>query len=245
MIYFLVPTYNEAENIPLLAQNFQKLALTEDFQLVFSDDGSTDATKAQVSKHFAFCDHVFLEAIQNAGPGKAFDTGFQWILQHSQSDSDKLLTMEADSTGDFSLVYDMLLLNERGYNLVLASVYAQGGGFENTTFIRKMLSFWANLLFRSVFNIKVLTISSFYRCYSVDLMRRIAHNNPEIIREQGFICMLEVLLKAIACEARIVELPLQLKSGNRVGKSKMKIFKNGVSYMKFLLKWKFGRRKSA
>jgi dolichol-phosphate mannosyltransferase len=245
MIFFLIPTYNEFDNIPLLAENFRKLALKEDFKVIFSDDGSTDRTKEQVSTHFSFCDHVFIEAVQNAGPGKAFDTGFQWILNQSQSDSDKILTMEADSTGDFQLVYDMLVLNEHGYNLVLASVYAQGGGFENTTFIRKMLSFWANLLFRSVFNIKVLTISSFYRCYSVDLMRKIARNNPEIIREQGFICMLEILLKAIACEARIVELPLQLKSGNRIGKSKMKIFKNGVSYMKFLVKWKWGRRKSA
>ena len=124
------------------------------------------------------------------------------------------------------------------YSLVLASVYAQGGGFEETSFIRKLISSIANLLFRFVFDVKVLTISSFYRVYSVKLLRDIKKSKGHLITEKGFICMLEILMKAINCNAKIIEVPMVLKSSKRKGKSKMKILKTIIDYIKFLIRMK-------
>lgn len=47
--------------------------------------------------------------------------------------------------------------------------------------------------------------------------------------------MLEVLLKAIKCNADIIEVPMILDSGNRIGKSRMKILKTSFEYIRFLL----------
>ena len=77
-------------------------------------------------------------------------------------------------------------------------------------------------------------MSSFYRVYSLDLLKRVKNKFDNIIEEKGFICMLEVLLKSIKCNAKIIEVPMVLKSDKRVGKSKMKIFKTTISYLKFL-----------
>ena len=122
-----------------------------------------------------------------------------------------------------------------GFSLVLASVYAQGGGFSKTSFFRVLLSFVANMFLRMMFDIKVLTLSSFYRIYSVEQLQKIKTQYGIIIREAGFICMVEILIKAIKTEATVIEVPMKLRSDNRVGKSKMKIVKTIRAYIKFLL----------
>lgn len=122
--------------------------------------------------------------------------------------------------------------------MILASVYAQGGGFEHTTFLRKLISAIANLLYRFLFNIKVQTLSSFYRTYSITLLRHIKEKYGEIITESGFICMLEVLIKGVDTNARILEVPMVLASSKRKGASKLKIFKTTLQYFKFLMRVK-------
>ena len=48
--------------------------------------------------------------------------------------------------------------------------------------------------------------------------------------------MLEILIKAIKVNAKILEVPMVLKSENRIGKSKLKILKTTFAYVKFLIK---------
>ena len=51
--------------------------------------------------------------------------------------------------------------------------------------------------------------------------------------------MLEILIKSIKAGASIIEVPMQLNSNNRKGKSKMKIYKTSMEYLKFLFREKF------
>ena len=48
--------------------------------------------------------------------------------------------------------------------------------------------------------------------------------------------MLEILLKSIKVNAKIIEVPMMLYSANRKGKSKMKVWKTFKGYFKILLK---------
>ena len=83
----------------------------------------------------------------NRGPGYAFNTGFEWVLANSKNiESDIVITMEADCTSDIGILPHMLGINKMGYDLVLASVYAQGGGFDSTSFLRKFLSAMSTLI---------------------------------------------------------------------------------------------------
>lgn len=130
----------------------------------------------------------------------------------------------------------MLALNKMDYDLVLASVYAQGGGFDQTSFYRKFTSAVANFLFRFLFDVQVLTLSSFYRVYAVGLLKKVKAKHPVLIKETGFICMLEILVKSLKCEAKVIEVPMKLHSSKRQGQSKMKVFKTTLQYFKFLFK---------
>lgn len=236
MIYFIIPIYNEADNIPNLYSHLKNVLPGEDKFFVFFDDGSKDNSRKIIEEYFKNIRHVLLGNSTNNGPGYAFNTGFEWVLNHSKNNKDLVVTLEADCTSDTDILPQMISINRMGFNLVLASVYAQGGGFDKTSFFRKLLSNVANLFFRFLFNVKVLTLSSFYRVYSIELLREIKEKDKSIITENGFICMLEVLLKAIRCNAKIIEVPMKLNSSKRIGKSKMKIFKTSYAYFKFLFK---------
>ena len=239
MIYIVIPVFNEEQNLSNLKKSLLSYPFDEEFYVVFSDDGSTDKTKEKIKEFFGSVKYIILGDGVNRGPGFAFNAGFDWVIQNSQDEKDIVLTIEADSTSDLDILPEMLMLNKMKYDLVLASVYIQGGGFDSTGFIRRFLSSVANLLYRFLFKVKVQTISSFYRVYSVSLLKRIKNNFPIVIEEQGFICMLELLIKAIKSDAKIIEVPMVLKSTKRIGKSKMKVVKTSIEYLKFLVKLKF------
>ena len=237
MIFFLIPVYNEASNLNNLYRELTSWPNTEDVHYVFSDDGSTDYSTKLIAELFIDKTFTILGDGLNRGPGTAFNTGFEWILKNS-SPHDKVVTLEADCTSDLSILNVMLTLHGLGYDLVLSSVYAQGGGFDKTSFLRKVISAVANFMFRFLFDVKVLTLSSFYRIYSVALLRRIQDRFGNIITEPGFVCMLEILVRSIHCDAKIIEVPMQLHSSKRIGPSNMKVLKTTLHYFRFLAKGK-------
>lgn len=235
MIYLLIPVFNEEGNVANLHSEMKNILPGEDKFFVFSDDGSTDKSVQLIKEYFAGIPHIVLGDGSNHGPGFAFNTGFNWILSNSKNADDVIATLECDCTSDISILPHMLGINRMGYEIVLASVYAQGGGFDNTSFFRRFVSSFANLLYRFLFKLNVQTLSSFYRVYSISLLKRIKQRYNEPITEKGFICMLEILLKSIRCDAKLVEVPMMLHSSKRVGKSKMKIVKTTMQYFRFLM----------
>ncbi len=239
MIYFLVPVYNEAINLPNLANELLALSLNEPACFVFSDDGSTDHSIAEIHRLFQNTRYIILGDGVNRGPGYAFNEGFNWILTQAYPKG-RVVTLEADGTSDLSLLPVMLSLNDHGYDMVLASVYAQGGGFDNVSFLRLLASSVANLMFRFLFNIRVLTLSSFYRVYSISILDKIKAQRGGLIQEAGFISMLEILVNGLAAGARVIEVPMKLQSAKRKGKSKMKVFKTTADYFRFLIKRRLG-----
>ena len=237
MIYFLIPVYNESANLDLLTRHLKSVLPARIKFYVFSDDGSSDNSVEVIKKFFQEENNfIVLGDGSNHGPGYAFNTGFEWILQHSKDSNDLIVTLEADNTSDISILPNMIAISEMGFDLVLASVYAQGGGFEKTSFFRKLLSFGANLFLRFAFDISVLTLSSFYRVYKIDILRKVKTKYTPIMQEKGFISMIELLIKIIRCEGKIIEHPMKLYSSKRMGKSKMKILKTSISYIRFLIK---------
>ena len=171
MIYFLIPVYNEADNIPLLAKNTIEALPSENKFFVFVDDCSTDSTIETIKKYYSGYGLQVITKEVNGGPGDSFNRGFEWILNHSDSADDIVVTMEGDNTSDIGILSTMIILSRLNYDLVLASVYAQGGGFNKTSFFRRLTSVIANTTIRFIFDLKVLTLSSFYRVFSIKILR--------------------------------------------------------------------------
>lgn len=240
MIYFLIPVYNEAVNIPELSATLKQVLPGELKHFVFVNDCSKDRTLEILRDSFESHKLTVINNVLNSGPGFSFNAGLEYILSVSKDDQDLIITLEGDNTSDPGILPVMhSLAQDWKYDLVLASVYAQGGGFSKTSIIRKLISFIANQLLRFIFGIKVLTLSSFYRIYSISIVKKIKTHYGTIISEKGFICMLEILIKTVRLGGKIIEVPMILKSDKRIGKSKMKILETSFRYTLFLLTRRF------
>jgi glycosyltransferase involved in cell wall biosynthesis len=237
MVYFLIPVFNEEGNIPLLSEKLNSVLPDYDKCYVFVDDFSTDNSIKTINNCFDSNQLKIITKEENRGPGDSFNLGFEWILTNSIASTDIIVTLEADNTSDLNILNTMIMLCENNYSLVLASVYAQGGGFDQTSFMRRTISFFSNIIFRFIFDVKVLTLSSFYRVHHIEIIKKIKSKYGIIISESGFISMVELLIKSINSGAKIIEVPMTLYSGQRKGKSKMKVVKTSFSYMKFIFNY--------
>lgn len=234
-IFFLIPVYNESANLDELAENLTSSFPGKDKFYLFVDDCSSDDSVKIIKEKFSVKESFVITKEKNEGPGDSFNRGFEWLLEHAGND-DIVFTMEADNTSDIKLLEKMHAISQSGFDLVLASVYAQGGGFDKTSLFRRFISSIANMMMRFIFDIKILTLSSFYRAYKIALIKKIKTQYKAIIEEKGFISMLEILIKSIRLNASIIEVPMMLYSSKRKGKSKMKKMKTMMSYFRFMLR---------
>jgi dolichol-phosphate mannosyltransferase len=235
-VYIVVPVFNEEPNIATLFAGFRELEaeLSSRFkvQYVLVDDGSSDATVAVARREAGSLALTVLEHGHNRGPGAAFATGFSYLGER-MDDADWVITMEGDNTSRHSLIRQMFTRSGEGYDVVLASPYMYGGGFTQTSFLRKFLSSGANLVVKDLLDIQgILTVSSFFRLYRAPALLRMQRIfGPGIVERVGFESMVEMVMKMVMLRLAISEVAMQLDSSLRKGKSKMKIVRTIFGYL--------------
>lgn len=240
MIVFVIPAYNEAQNILNLLNKTHEMMLREKmpFRIIIVNDGSTDDT---VKLAESLKDRMPIEIYShypNKGVGEAFRVGFRRALQICE-DGDIVVTKEADNTSDLTILQQMISKINDGNDVVLASCYAKEGGIIGTTLFRLMLSRCANLLFKQFIPIKrINTYTSFYRAYSSTALRQIYNlYRDKLIEQNGFECVVELLIKFSRNKKfKIEEVPMVLYGDRRIGKSKMRVFKTIKGVLKVILK---------
>lgn len=239
MIYFIVPSYNEAQNIPELVQEISSNINEAKYEIIIIDDGSSDNTTEVIDKLSKLHPVRCVKHKTNKGVGQAFRTGFSEILK-TADDNDIVITKEADNTSDPKIIKDMIENIQEGNDIVLASCYASSGGIEGTNLLRVITSSAANLLLRTAFPIKgVCTYSSFYRAYKVPMLKNYFKKYGEkAIQENGFACMVEMLVKVHQITRKIKEVPMILKGDLRKGKSKMRVIRTIADYLKLIVRLK-------
>ncbi len=236
--YFLIPAYNEAENLGYLLPNIRRYmeAFHYPYEIVVVDDGSSDGTAAVVDEHrevHGIPAEVIVHAT-NKGPGGAFETGFRAILERAEAD-DRIVTIEADNTSDLCVLNRMLMRSDRGFDLVLASVYG-GGRIIGAPRSRLLLSSVANSMMKVAFNMpQINTFSSFFRVHRAGMIQAAFDlHGDDFISEPGFVCAVEMLIKLHRMGATIAEVPMLLDSNIRIGDSKMKIARTVRAYLRVI-----------
>ncbi len=230
---FVLPVFNEAENIARLCEDLYS-QIPESSFLIWINDGSTDETKTNIKTHCKIPYHL-ISFPKNQGPGAAFQAGFDYIVSQSFPSETLVITLETDNTSDLSTL-SPLLENAGTNDLVLASVYADGGSFDQTNTFRLAVSYLANFAVKLRFGLKQQTLTSFYRVYRLSLLQNIKQCFGAFCHEKGFICKIELLVKANNLKAKIAEVPTTLRSSRRKGVSKMKVLKTGWECVRFCLK---------
>ena len=229
----VIPIFNELENLPSLIDSIEQLGnSTIDISIIVCDDGSKDGSRIWLESEQQKGRLTVLGDGNNYGPGIAFENGFQYVLQ-KLPDFDFLLTMEGDGTADLLSLHNMFdSINNS--DVVLASVYSEGGGFSNTNWARLLISKFANGLTRLCLDLPFQTLTSFYRIYRISVIHQLQNSNSPIFSEKGFICQVEILYKLHRKGFVIKEIPTTLFTDRRKGKSKMKLRKTMIAHIRFL-----------
>jgi dolichol-phosphate mannosyltransferase len=235
----VIPVFNEAANVGRLlgdvsaaAADLCAAADCGRLRVLLVDDGSTDDTATVAGAIRGPFDLDVLRHAHNRGPGAAFTTAFAGLRPHL-CDRDRVFTLEGDNTSRLDTARRMLLRQKEGYDAVLASPYAYGGGFRQTSLLRLLLSQVANGMLKGLVGIHgIHTMSSFFRLYTGELLRRLQKTfGPGIVERTGFESMVELLIKMILVGASISEVEMVLDSSRRVGPSKMKIGRTIRGYL--------------
>ena len=239
MIHAVVPVLNEEPNVASLVLRLREaLEPSAPYHVLFIDDGSTDRT-VEVLKGSGRGIET-LSHPRNLGPGAAFRTGFTEILK-TLDPSDLVLTLEGDGTSDLAILPRMLSrIRHEDDDIVLASCYLFGGGIKGTAVHRVGLSHLANALVKQTLGLSGLaTLSSFFRIYQGRALLRLRESFGEALFESnGFESQIEILHLAAKLGLRISEVPMVLDGSRRLGKSKMKILKTSLAYLRLVARYR-------
>jgi dolichol-phosphate mannosyltransferase len=228
---FVIPAYDEEENLPRLFADLEArpALFPTGSRVIVVDDGSRDRTPELVQGYTGPLSVELVRFDENQGPGAAFRAGFAAALEHCEDDA-FVVTLEADTTSDLDALPVMLSRAAAGAELVLAS-----WTMVNVPRRRRLLSAGAGFVVRRLLGVEANTVSSFFRVYRAGTLRRaMGRYGERFIRESGFACKAEVLANIARLGARIEEVPVDLDTARRVGKSKMPILKTILAYWRMM-----------
>lgn len=231
MIRFVIPAYNEAENIPRLLADLAPRAADLGARVIIVNDGSTDGTAAAIAEHRGDMHLAVVTHKRNRGLGTSINSGLRAALGEA-SDSDAIVTLEADNTSDLDDLPAMLARYEAGSDIVLASVYAPGGQIIGVEGWRLWASKAVSNTFRRLGGLQEIhTLSSLFRVYRAGTLRRAAETYGYLlVREPGFAANVELLLKLYNAGASVSEVPTINDWGKREGESKMALTPTVLAY---------------
>jgi dolichol-phosphate mannosyltransferase len=140
MLSVVVPTYNEAGNLPPLAERLQAALAGRDWELIVVDDGSPDGT-ADLAE--ALAPRLPVRVVRRAGKAglaSAVVAGFD------AARGDVLLVMDADLSHPPETVPALADAIAGGADLAVGSRYVPGGGVEDWPLKRRVVSRGACLM---------------------------------------------------------------------------------------------------
>jgi dolichol-phosphate mannosyltransferase len=246
-VLVVLPAYNEQRNLGPLLEAIDGVMSEDDlcYEVVIIDDGSTDCTFELAETHANYMPIKVLQHEQNMGLGAAMRTGLQAAASIS-SDNDIVVVMDADNTQTPGLIPRMMQYVREGADVVIASRYQHGSLVKGVPFYRRVLSFGASMLFRTVFPIPgVKDFTCGYRAYRSSVLKTaLAQYGSRLVSEEGFQCMVDLLLKLRNMDLIFREVPLILRYDAKQGASKMKVVRTVARTLGLIVRRFFHTRKT-
>ncbi|GAA3744919.1 hypothetical protein GCM10022239_20620 [Leifsonia bigeumensis] len=194
----IIPTFNEAENLPGLLQRVR----TQDVEVLVVDDNSPDGTGI-LADGFATKDpgvHV-LHRARKEGLGTAYREGFAWGLAQGFG-----VLVELDGDGSHQPEQLGRLLDRMPFaDVAIGSRWVRVGAVMNWPLRRVLLSRVGSLYARVALGLPFRDVTGGYRAYSASALRRIG---LDTITSQGYCFQIDMLWHAHRAGLRIDEVPI-------------------------------------
>ncbi len=216
-ITIVMPTYNEAENLPKLVSALFALPL-QDLRLLFVDDNSPDGT-GRVADELALQHPGRISVIHRPGKlglGTAYLQGFEQAIAEG---ADVLGQMDSDFSHDPAKLIEMVAALQNA-DVVHGSRYVEGGSLDRDWPLwRKWLSGFGNFYARTILQFPLHDVTTGFRLWRRETLEAMPLDR---IRSNGYIFQVEVAYVAWCLGLRVAEVPIYFAE-RRAGKSKMSL----------------------
>lgn len=242
-LWAALPAYNEAAALPELLDNIAAECRDNGlpYEIIVVDDGSSDETAEMAREASKVWNVRLVQHPENRGLAAAIRTGLTTAVELA-SDDDFILTMDSDGTHPTSLIPEMLKKAQQGADVVIASRFRRGSRVMGLSLPRHLLSIAARVCFTTAFPAKgIRDYTCGYRIYRVSKLREaMDHYGDNFVSEQGFSCMVDVLLKMRKLDTRFDEVPMVLRYDLKQGDSKMRVVRTCVDTLKLIARRRMG-----
>jgi dolichol-phosphate mannosyltransferase len=197
-IVVVIPTYNEIENLPLLAPKV--LAQDPRIELLIVDDASPDGTGKLADDLARGSPRVHvLHRAEKQGLGPAYRAGLRHALDLG---ADVIVQMDADFSHPPETLPQLLAEIER-HDVVLGSRYLNGITVVNWPIQRILISWFGNWYARMVTRLPISDTTGGFRCIRRELLERTGF---EKIRSNGYAFQIELNYRFMKQGARVKEI---------------------------------------
>jgi dolichol-phosphate mannosyltransferase len=199
-ILVVIPTFNERENLPLIAGRVRAAVPRADLLVV--DDASPDGTGEVADVLVAGDEQIHvLHHGTKAGLGPAYRAGFSWALA---GDYDTIVQMDADGSHAPEQL-PLLLSALAGADLVLGARWVDGGEVENWPQSRKFLSVGGNAYVRLLLGLPMHDCTGGFRAYRRAVLEGVKLDE---VASQGYCFQVDLALRAYQAGFAITEVPI-------------------------------------
>lgn len=211
----IIPTYNEAENLPAISEALWELPIP-DLEILVVDDASPDGT-GKIADRLAEENPGRLSTIHRKGKlglGSAYLAGFAAALERGAG---AIAQMDADFSHSPSYLPGFLEKLEEA-DAVFGSRYVSGGQIDDQwAFWRLALSSFGSFYSRVITGLKVKDPTGGFRVWRRETLQGMPRDR---IRSNGYVFQVEMAYVAQRLGYQIVEMPIYFAE-RRVGTSKM------------------------
>jgi dolichol-phosphate mannosyltransferase len=237
----VLPTYNEAANLPLMVQELFGLSLTN-LRIVVVDDNSPDGTGLiadGLAQRYGAHRLSVLHRTEKEGLGRAYVAGMSHALGQG---AEFVVQMDSDLSHPPEYVPQMLgTMRSTQAAVVIGSRYVSGGSLsEDWAWHRRLLSWWANFYVQALLRMRVRDVTAGFKIWHRSALEAIG---LDAVYSSGYSFQVEMNFRTMKRGLKIVEIPICFAE-RRSGASKMTI---GVqlesALLPFRLRWLLGRER--
>ncbi len=197
MLSIILPTFNEAQNVPVMVAGISKVVAGREHEIIIVDDDSPDGTwKTAEALKTAYPSLRVLCRRDKRGLSSAVVDGF------SMAKGDVLAVMDADGQHDAGLLVKLEDAVRSGADIAIGSRYVAGGSVGDWKTIRKFLSRAGTRLAYALLRVKVRDPMSGFFAVRADMFRKI----QPALNPKGFKVLLDVLVNTPR-NVRVIEVP--------------------------------------